>query len=139
MAEHVQARLDEFSGDQLGKTLHAFGSMQVLDTERGGDKRAEGYIWRSRQLHARGASQWLPAPTLCYPPLLCAQYYDDDLLEGVVAHVMANPDKFSAGEMGLATPWAPTRSDAQTARRWWRGRPATCRQPGGDSALQHQA
>jgi len=50
-ADQVLARLDEFSGDMLGHTLRAFGSMQ---------------------------------------------YYDDELLEGVVSHMSAFPEKFSA-------------------------------------------
>jgi hypothetical protein len=50
-ADQVLARLDEFSGDMLGHTLRAFGSMQ---------------------------------------------YYDDELLEGVVSHMSAHPEKFSA-------------------------------------------
>ena len=49
-ADEVLARLEEFTGDQLGHTLRAFGEMQ---------------------------------------------YYDDELLEGVVAHVAATPGKFS--------------------------------------------
>jgi hypothetical protein len=50
-ADQVLARLDEFSGDMLGHTLRAFGSMQ---------------------------------------------YYDDELLEGVVSHMSAFPEKFSS-------------------------------------------
>lgn len=50
-ADQVMSRLDEFSGDMLGHTLRAFGSMQ---------------------------------------------YYDDELLEAVVSHITASPEKFSA-------------------------------------------
>lgn len=51
LADHVLAKLKDFDGDMLGKTLRAFGSMQ---------------------------------------------YYDDELLEGVVSYVQQHPHKFSS-------------------------------------------